>query len=166
MYVCVIREAYFVIIKEKGKMHTDTISSIKERTDNLVQSFEKTQLSEEQKINIFLDTVNQIKKPIEKATKLIEKLDEVVLLVTWVEVKTAEDEQIVCEILEAGHKIHAEALKSYAGFTKILSNKTFKNTLRNSKAAIDDFEDSLLEVKEVIFDLRKDSEFMKLSENL
>jgi hypothetical protein len=147
-------------------MLTDTISSIKERTDNLVQSFEKTQLSEEQKINIFLDTVNQIKKPIEKATKLIEKLDEVVLLVTWVEVKTAEDEQIVREILEAGHKIHKEALKSYAGFTKILSDKTFKNTLRNFKAAIDDFEDSLLEVKEVIFDLRKDSEFMKLSENL
>ncbi|MCF6185732.1 MAG: hypothetical protein L3J56_14130, partial [Bacteroidales bacterium] len=88
------------------------------------------------------------------------------LLITWVDIKTEDDETKVKEILNLADTFHKQVIRDYAFLHKKLPKNMFGEALKNFKDSIDDFEDSISEVQDVIFVLRKDDELMNMIEQL
>ncbi|NOZ35764.1 MAG: hypothetical protein GXO80_10760 [Chlorobi bacterium] len=142
------------------------IGTIETKTENLISSYTQNPLSDPEAINLFLDNINKIRKPVLKATDIIREIDKLILLITWVDVKSSEDEQKVKEIIQISDSFHKDVIKVFAWLNKNLPKRMFGEALKNFKNAVDDLEDSINEVEQVIFVFRKDKELTDIIDNL
>lgn len=142
-----------------------TIVEVNKKVEKLLSKEEENSavLSEEERINRFLDNINYFKKQLlVRATKLRD-LEDLFASLTWFEKITSQQEKQVKSLIERALQLHRGSLISYVhlkkGFGKLKVNKA---EMKDFKSALDDFEDTLFEVDEILFDLRKDKEFVKL----
>jgi len=142
------------------------ITDIKSKTDNIISSYKAKELSNEEYINRLLDRINEIQKPIKQAIKIIESLDEILLLTTWAEIRTVRDKEDLKYILDSAEQIHKRFIRDYAFLHKTLRKDMFGNVLKDFKNTIDDFEDSFFEVKNVFFKVRKNNKLVSLINSL
>lgn len=149
-------------MRNQPRKMTIAITEIKTKSDKLIYSYKKDNLSDDERINQFLDKILEIRKPLQRTIKTINKLDDLLLLVTWADVKTKQDKKDLKYIFKTAKIIHKKFLVDYAFLHKRLNKKLFKEILFDFKNAVDDFEDSILEAENVMSVVRKDKKMMSL----
>jgi len=144
---------------------TSTISNIGTEITTIISSSKSinSKISEEERINKCLDHINLLKTKIVDRTNKLENLDDLLTQITWLEVEDQEEEKLLREVIEKAKKFHSKLIRNYATMKKDLWQKNIcREEIENYKYALDDFEDSVFEVEEIFFYLRKDDEFNDL----
>jgi len=142
-----------------------TIVEVNKKVEMLLSKEEEKSavLSEEKRINSFLDNINYFKKQLVERAAKYRDLEELFASLTWFDKITKAQEEKVKALINRALGLHRSSLIGYVhlktGFGKLKVNKA---EMKDFKSALDDFEDTLFEVNEILFDLRKDKEFVKL----
>ena len=120
-------------------------------------------ISEQERVNRLLDAINSTRTKIIKMSSNLYNLDELFTKLSWLEIANLEEEILIKKVLAQAKKYHTNSLKNYI----LLKNTLFKDDIckieiEDYKNALDDFEDTVLEIEQIFFILRKDNEFNSL----
>ncbi|HAT76313.1 MAG TPA: hypothetical protein DCS19_05590 [Flavobacterium sp.] len=120
-------------------------------------------ISEQERVNRLLDAINSTRTKINKMSSNVSKLDELFTKLSWLELANSEEEILIKKVIAQAKKYHTNSLKNYI----LLKNTLFKDgickiEIEDYKNALDDFEDTVLEIEQIFFVLRKDDEFNSL----
>jgi len=103
---------------------------------------------------------------IERSEK-IKKLDDLYSKLTWHELNNQEDEQMVKELIKTAIKFHSKSIKNFVALKKSFwKDNICRIEISDYKNTLDDFEESIYEVEQIFFTLRKDDEFQDLMNSL
>lgn len=146
-----------------------TISNIGKEVNQIISSSKSipVELSNEEKINRFLDGINDFKTKLAHRTAKIQKLDELLSQATWFDIQNKEEEELLKSVIHKSHTFHSKAIRNFVQ----LKNNLWKDNICRAeitqyKNALDDFEESIYEINEIFFDLRKDHDFNKLIDSI
>ena len=148
---------------------TSTISNIGSEITTIISNSKNinSRISEQERINKFLDQINHLRSKIIDKTDKLESLDSLFTQITWLEVKNLEEEKLLKQVIEKAKKFHSKLIRNYAAMKKNLwQDNICRDEIENYKEALDDFEDSVFEVEQIFFSLRKDDEFNNLMNSL
>ncbi len=138
-------------------------STIEKINREIIKSYSNS-LSEEERINEILDRINGKKKEYSYLTKSLNRLSALLAKITWLDDLSTSDEVIISGIIAMGKASDIHFKRFYEEQFKLYSPKgLFKEDLREMKKAIDSHRESVQEVEHIIFELRKDNDFKKLS---
>lgn len=148
---------------------TSTISNIGTEINTIISNSKKinSRISEQEKINKFLDHISNLRTKIVDRTNKLKDLDDLFTQITWLEVKNQEEEELLKQVIEKGKIFHSKLIRNYAAMKKNLwQDNICRTEIEDYKDALDDFEDSVFEVEQIFFSLRKDNEFNDLVNSL
>jgi hypothetical protein len=148
---------------------TATISNIGKEITSIISSSKSipSRISEQEKINHFLDCINNFKSKLIERSEKIKKLDDLFSKLTWHELNNQEDEQIVKELIKTAIKFHSKSIKNFVALKKSFwKDNICRIEISDYKNTLDDFEESIYEVEQIFFTLRKDDEFQDLMNSL
>lgn len=148
---------------------TTTISNIGQEINQIISSSKSipSKLTEEEKINRFLDGINNLRAKLVEKTEKIQKLDDLFSKLTWYDIKNQEEEDLMKKVISKSLSFHTKSIKNFASLKRSFwKDKICRDEITNYKNTLDDFEDSIYEVKEIFFSLRQDSEFNDLMNSL
>lgn len=146
-----------------------TLSEVKDKVESILQreEHEYEALGNEEHVNHFLDNILTLKAILKDRITKVEELDSAFAELTWFDNYPKKIEADLSSLIERAFKFHNQSIVLYANLNKKFSKpRLFKQELGDYKLALDDFEDTVLEVKEILFDFRKDVSFMNLFDNL
>tara|TARA_B100000315_G_C14441899_1_gene525092 strand:- start:474 stop:920 length:447 start_codon:yes stop_codon:yes gene_type:complete len=144
---------------------TTTISNIGNEIENIISKSKNInpKISEQERINKFLDTINNLRDRIIDRTSKLEELDDLFTRLTWLNIEDKKEEDLLKQVIDRAKKFHSRLIRNYANLKRNLWKENIcRNELENYKYSIEDFEDSIFEVEEIFFSLRKDEEFNDL----
>ena len=143
---------------------SEAVLEIKNKVSRILTRESKitNELSEDEKINHFLDSILDFKKSLKRRTEKLRHIDELLSEFTWVEQEmTANDEKMLKKLFDSVDVFHKKAIVYYANMRTIFwKHKIARQELSDFKGALDDIEESNLEVRQILFDIRKDDDFM------
>lgn len=148
---------------------TTTISNIGQEINEIISSSKSipAKLTEEEKINRFLDGINNLRTKLVERTEKIKKLDDLFSKLTWYDLKNQEEEDLMQSVISKSLSFHSKSIKNFVSLKRSFwKDKICRDEITNYKDTLDDFEESIYEVKEIFFNLRKDSEFNDLMNSL
>ncbi len=120
-------------------------------------------ISEQERVNRLLDAINLTRLKITKMTSKLTNLDELFTKLSWLNITNSEEEILIKKVIIQAKKHHSNSLKNYILLKNTLSKDGIcKIEIDNYKNSIDDFEDTVLEIEQIFFNLRKDDEFNSL----
>ncbi len=138
---------------------TATLENI---TTKIVGSYSYS-LSENERINNILDHINDKKQEYVLISKNLNKLSKLLIKITWINDLTASDEVIIKGILTIGKEADKQFKKFYSFQKKIYAPKGwFKQDFETLKNAIDFHLETIKDLEHIIFDLRKNKEFISV----
>lgn len=146
-----------------------TISNIGSEITGIITLNRKTpqKITEAERVNDFLDSILIKKRQISKQTDVFKKLDSLFTDLTWYDAKNEEEEGLVRDVISKVKKYHSKFIRSYVLLKKgFWQDNICREEISELKEALDDFEDSIYEVEEIFFTLRKDDEFSNLVNSL
>lgn len=146
-----------------------TISNIGSEITGLIIRSKKLpqKISEEERMNNFLDSILRLKKKITKQTNGLKKLDSLFTELTWYDITNIEEEILLKDVIAKAKGLHSKYIRNYASMKKGLWQENIcRLEISEFKDALDDFEESIYEVEEIFFTLRKDDEFNELMNSL
>jgi hypothetical protein len=124
-------------------------------------------ISEQERVNRLLDTINLTRSKITKMSSNLSNLDELFTKLSWLDITNSEEETLIKKVIVQAKKYHSNSLKNYILLKNTLSKDGIcKIEIDNYKNAIDDFEDTVLEIEQIFFTLRKDDEFNSLLKSI
>lgn len=148
---------------------TTTISNIGQEIDQIISNSKSipVKFSEEEKINRFLDCINNLRINLIERTEKVQKLDELFSKLTWYELKNQEEEDLMQNVICRSLSFHNKSIQNFVSLKRSFwKNKICRDEITKYKDSLDDFEESIYEVKEIFFKLRKDTEFNDLMSSL
>ena len=148
---------------------TTTISHIGQEINQIISRSKSisTKLSDKEKVNRFLDGINSFRSKLTERTENIRKLDELFSELTWFDLQNQEEEELLKNVISESVAFHSKAIKNFVTLKKAFWNyKICREEISNYKNILDDLEESIFEVKEIFFTLRKDDEFNELMNSL
>lgn len=148
---------------------TTTISNISQEITQIISNSKSipSKITEDEKINRFLDAINSLRTSLVERTEKIRKLDELFSQLTWYDLQNQEEEDLLESVIARALSFHSKSIKNFVSLRKSFSkDKICNNEISGYKSALDDFEESIYEVKEIFFNLRKDEEFNNLMNSL
>jgi hypothetical protein len=148
---------------------TTTISNIGKEVNQIISSSKSipVKLNDEEKINRLLDGINDFRAKLVDRTEKIQKLDELFLQSTWYDIQNQEEEELLKSVITKSLSFHSKAIKNFVKLKNhFWKDNICRNEISNYKNALDDFEESIYEVDEIFFKLRKDDEFNNLMNSL
>jgi len=120
-------------------------------------------LSEIENIDKFLDNINLYRKEINRRIDIVEKIDKLLLNLTWFDANTLFEEKIIKLLIDDTKIFFKMLLDTYLIDKKYFSNhKLFTKELKELEFAIDDLKETITDVEYVFFDFRKDKKINKL----
>ena len=120
-------------------------------------------LSEIDNIDKFLDNINLYRKEINRRIDIVEKIDKLLLNLTWFDANTLFEEKIIKLLIDDTKIFFKMLLDTYLIDKKYFSNhKLFTKELKELEFAIDDLKETITDVEYVFFDFRKDKKINKL----
>lgn len=143
----------------------ETLVDIRTKVDKILKEESKTitRLSEQEIIDEFLDSINSLKRILRKSTKALRSADEFMSSITWLDDSETNDDKELAEIIDGGLAAHRILIMNYVKMRRTLwQDNVAKKELADFKDAIDDFEETLFELNQIFFELRKDEEFNEL----
>ena len=120
-------------------------------------------LSEKEQINTFLDEINKVRKEFRDLTESLKILDKSLIKLTWLDNLQKKDEIIIRGLIAMGKEANNQLETFVAEQDKL--NRTdgiLKKDFEALKEAMDLHIESILEVEHIIFDLRKNEDFLAL----
>lgn len=148
---------------------TTTISHIGQEINHIISKSRsiKPNISDQEKINRFLDGINNLKKRLDNKTNNILKLDELFAQLTWLDLENDKEEVVMRDVINKSLSFHSKAIKNVVFLKKFCWKKNIcRDEISAYKSALDSLEDSIYEVEEIFFKLRKDDEFNNLMNSL
>lgn len=148
---------------------TSTITNIGQELDQIISNSKSIspELSEEDKVNRFLDGINSFRAKLVERTEKIQKLDKLFSQLTWYDLQNEEEEEVMKNVLSKSLSFHAKSIKNFVAIRKNFWNiKICRDEISDYKNTLDDFEESIYEVEDILFKLRKDDEFNDLMNSL
>lgn len=138
-------------------------TSVKHITQSIVTTYESL-LNEEERINSFLDKINNHKRTLQDFTTGLIHLSELFSQITWKDNLSTADIILIKGAIVISKEADVEFKKFYASqHCFYQSNRLLKEVLYALKEAIDGLIENVLEVEYIIFTLRNDVEFKALS---
>jgi len=120
-------------------------------------------MSKEEITDRFLDSINDLRKSLKVTTAGLHKVDELIAKVTWLEGTDAEDEETLAALIDGGLQAHRTLLLNYVKLSRTFWRENIaKKEIAAFKEALDNFEESLFELDQIFFELRKDEGFNEL----
>jgi DNA mismatch repair ATPase MutS len=124
-------------------------------------------ISEQEKINNFLDSINRIKKSLEGRVEKLKQIEKLFTQLTWVDIKNKQDEELINIIIIKSKKFHSKLLRNYVNLkTSLWQSNICRKEITDYKNILDDIEDSIFEIEQIFFSLRNDDEFNELLKSL
>ena len=128
---------------------------------NIFSSY--SHLSEKEQIDTFLDEINKVKDEIRELTQLLISLDKSLIKITWLDNLQKKDEIIIRGLIAMGKEANSQLETFIAAQEQPdRADGVFKQDFEALKEAMKLHMESVLEVEHIIFDLRKDEEFLAL----
>lgn len=120
-------------------------------------------LSEKEQIDSFLDEINKFKRELGNLTKALNFLDKSMIRITWLDNLQKKDEIIIKGLIAMGKEANAQLETFVAEQEKLeRTGGIFQKDFEALREALDLHLESVLEVEHIIFDLRKNEEFLDL----
>jgi DNA repair ATPase RecN len=120
-------------------------------------------LSEKEEIDNFLDEINKFKRELGNLTKALNFLDKSMIRITWLDDLQKKDEIIIKGLIAMGKEANAQLETFIAEQDNLKRTRgIFKKDFEALKEAMNLHLESVLEVEHIIFDLRKNEEFLDL----
>ncbi len=142
------------------------IISIGNKIIDVIQK-NSSKLSEIDKIDKFLDDINLYRNVVKNRITMTNKLDELLLSLTWFDADTLFEEKIIKLLIDDTKKFFKMFLDTYLIDKKYFSkHNLFKKELKELEIAIDDLNETITDVEYIFFDFRKDKEITKLFETI
>jgi hypothetical protein len=120
-------------------------------------------LSEKEQINTFPDEINKVRKEFRDLTESLKILDKSLIKITWLDNLQKKDEIIIRGLIAMGKEANNQLETFVAEQDKL--NRTdgiLKKDFEALKEALVLHIESILEVEHIIFDLRKNEDFLAL----
>lgn len=112
---------------------------------------EKKELSEEDKVNEFLDVLSEVRNDITEKTSKLEDIIENFEKLSWFKGELDDSVKVKCnKVIASSRELSRILIRRYAFFKKNLPKGTFKKEIRDFKDAIDSFKE-IVNVFETIF---------------
>lgn len=140
------------------------IITVENITNRLVKSYSHSlNESETERINKFLDLINDQKKVFSNLSEGLNKLSELLTEITWLDDIDASDEVLIKGIITMGKEADKRFKKYYSLNNNNYSPKgLFTQDLQGLKTAIEFHIETVLDLEHIIFHLRKDEQFNAL----
>lgn len=137
-------------------------------TDIRILSFEakKEALFNEEKINAFLDAINDFKSLIKNKTETLSEINKSLEQLTWLNDLNEEELMVVNDIIVLGNDFYSTLMKQYSSLRNSALNETSEEGLKNFKIEIDNLKESCEDLDSVFFYLPSFSEFNETEINL
>lgn len=133
---------------------------------NIATSYTSS-LNEEEKINTFLDQINNHKEDLYSITTELVHLTNLFSQITWIDNLSTSDKVLIKGVIAMGKEADVVFKKFYASQRRAYRPKgLFKEELEALKEAIDTLIENVLEIEHIIFGLREDKDFNELSAQL
>ena len=148
---------------------TTTISNIGQEINQIILSSKSipAKLSKEEKTNRLLDGINNLRVRLIERTEKLQKLDELFSELTWFDLQNEDEEEMMKDVISKSLSFHSKSIKNFVALKKrFWKDKICRDEISAYKNTLDDFEESIYEVKEIFFNLRKDREFNDLMNSL
>lgn len=148
---------------------TATIDNIKSNIFSKYSSISPSvdQDSYEEKVNRFLDEINNTRNKYKRYTRTFNKLDRLLCELTWVDGITDADKEDIKQILLSGRSIDKEVRKYYAAQRRRYAPKgLFKEEYLLFKDAIEKHRESLDDVENIFFNIRENQKLNDLMSSL
>lgn len=148
---------------------TSTISNIGTEIKTIISKSKDitSEISQQEKIDMLLDNINKLKINLCDRVKKIKHIEDLFTQITWLDIQTPEEEILLKDLLAKSKSYHTSLIKNVVFLKSRLWRKNICRTeISEYKDSIDDFEDTLYEVEEIFFSLRKNDEFNDLVNSL
>lgn len=120
--------------------------------------------SDKSDINEVLDAINKTRKDIKYYSEQARSLDKLFTDITWLDIKTIEEETAIKDAIKTAKEYYILLNQQLMLYKKNLyPHNICKKDIEQLEAAIEDFEETVYEVEEIFFVLRKDDEFNRLA---
>lgn len=138
---------------------TATLENI---STKIVESYSHS-LSENERVNKILDHINDKKKEYVLISKGLYKLSKLLVKITWLDNLNQTDEVIIKGVITMGKEADKHFRRFYINQRKIYAPKGwFKEDFKQLKNEIDFHIETIKDLENIIFTLRKDEEFKSL----
>ncbi len=127
----------------------------------------KRSLSENEKNNLLLDKILEVKEKINKKVSTLDVLVEKIERITWYDNFTDDDLKKISAIIDLSTILRNLWKIEYAKINKSLNQHNIaKKEIKDFKNALDDFEETYLDLGQVVFSLPNDIEFSDLTKKI
>lgn len=151
------------LLKSNSLRMTTSIAEIGTEINSIISKSRIIPLSEQEKIDNFLDHINDLKRKLNVRIEKIGQLDNLFTQLTWHDISNKKEEKLLKTVFVKAKKFHLKALKNFAELNSIFWKKDIcRAEISSYKNSLDDFEDTVLEVEQIFFSLRNDQEFNDL----
>ena len=124
-------------------------------------------ISEQERINNFLDSINKLKVSLNNRVEKLKQIDSLFAQLTWVDIKSKEDEELIKKIIIDSKKFHSKLLRNYVNLKNSLwQSNICREEITCYKNILDDIEDSVFEIEQIFFSLITDEEFNNLLKSI
>ncbi|MEM6738215.1 MAG: hypothetical protein AAF620_19320 [Bacteroidota bacterium] len=122
-------------------------------------------VSEQQRINQFLDAILQLKSNLADRIEKLSKLNDMLESLTWVEGEVGQEELLLInDLISACRDLHSALNRSYASCNSIRG--VARNEFKQLKNCIDDFKEVFEDVEAVYFYLPNNQNLQTIFEEL
>jgi len=157
------------LLPDLSKFMTTTISNIGQEITQIISSSKSmpAKLTEQEKINRLLDGINNFRAKLVERTEKIQKLDDLFSKLTWFDLQNQEEEELMKNVIAKSISFHSKSIKNFIALkNSFWKDKICRDEISNYKITLDNFEESIYEVEDIFFKLRKDNEFNSLMNSL
>lgn len=144
---------------------SSTILKISSKINSKINKISSSAQSsgEESDINEVLDAINKTRNDILNYIEQSKSLEKLFAEITWLDIKTKAEENRIKNVI----KLANEYLKTLGKQLKLYKKNLYphnicKEQIEDLEIAFEDFEETIHEVEEIFFVLRKDDEFNRL----
>jgi len=147
---------------------TGTIINIGTEINNIISATKDIpKISEQEKIDKFLDDLNLVKSKLTERTEKINQLESLFTKITWLDLKNKEEEELLKKIISRSKYFYSRSIKHVVALKiKYWRKNLHRSEIKSYQDALEIFEETVLEVEEIFFSLRKDDEFNNLLNSL
>jgi ABC-type transporter Mla subunit MlaD len=142
------------VYKERIK---ETVSSVRSFSFDEKNS----PLNSEERINTFLDSINEFKDILKDKTQKINKINTRLQEITWFNNLDDDCLRLLNDIISAGKDLHSSLVRQYAKMGNLRKKGIAKEEIRFLKLAIDDLKEAIEDLDSVFFYLPNSPNFIE-----
>lgn len=140
----------------------EVLTTVNTRKEEVINYREKQQ----EIIDNFLDAVLEFNAFLNRISSELDTISEEIIKLTWKEKPEGECYSAYLELLEAGNKLHKSLIMKYVSYANFRRKGISKNEIKNFKQSVDNFHESLEDLRLRFSDLCDDAEIVQLTKEI